>query len=475
MHRGLAAAGAVAGASLLVPAPALAHGLVGRSDLPIPTWLFTWGATGVLVVSFVALAVAWPKPKLQRPMGRAFPSSVDAALSSRATEIVCGTIGVLLFALTIYAGLAGAQSVAANWTPTFVYVGFWLGLVPVSLLFGDVFRAFNPWRAIGRTIGWLVSRVSRAVPEPLAYPERLGYWPAAAGLLAFGWLELVSASGDDPSTIAVAALVYSGFTFVGMSLYGVAAWSERGEAFGVYFGLFARMSPLGRVDGRLVLRPPLAGLTSWRPGRGGVALLAVMIGVVSFDGLSGGAPYNDMITGVVDGLRDVGLGPSLALEVAYAVSMLVVIGLSACLFLLGMNGAHGVDRSFSTRRLASSFAHTLVPIALAYVVAHYVSLLLLQGQALWFLASDPLGRGDDLFGTADRSIDYTFIGAEAFWYIQVGFVVAGHVAGLILSHDRALALYSDAKSAVRSQYWLLGVMVGFTTLALRLLAQAREG
>lgn len=475
IRRGVAAASAISAAAFAAPERASAHGLVGRQDLPIPTWLFTWGATGVLVVSFVALAAAWPVPKLQRPHGRPLPARVEALASSRVVEVVCGVIGILLFAFTIYAGLAGAQSVAANWTPTFVYVGFWLGLVPLSLLFGDIFRAFNPWLAIGRTVGWIVARVSRSVPEPLTYPQRLGYWPAAAGLLAFGWLEVISAGGDDPSTIAVAALVYSSFTFVGMSLYGVDAWSQRGEAFGVYFGLFARMSVIGRCDGRLALRAPLSGLTGWEPRDGGVALLAVMIGVVSFDGLSGGRPYNDSITDVIDGLRDIGLGPSLALETAYAVSMLLVIGLSAGLFLFGMRGAHSIDRRFSTRLLASKFAHTLVPIALAYVLAHYVSLLLLQGQALWFLASDPLGRGDNLFGTADRSIDYTFIGAETFWYLQVGFVVAGHVAGLVLSHDRALALYEDAKSAVRSQYWLLGVMVGFTTLALWLLAQAREG
>jgi hypothetical protein len=140
-----------------------------------------------------------------------------------------------------------------------------------------------------------------------------------------------------------------------------------------------------------------------------------------------------------------------------------------------MQGAHSVDRRLSTGKLARDFAHTLVLIAFAYVAAHYVSLLLLQGQSLAFLASDPLGRGSDLFGTADSTIDYAFIGAEAFWYMQVGFVVLGHVAALVLAHDRALALYDNARSAVRSQYWLLGVMVGFTTLALWLLAQAREG
>ena len=477
MRRGvLTVAGVALASALLLPPLAQAHGLVGRSDLPVPDWLFTWGAVAVLVVSFVALAASWPTPKLQRPRGRPLPAGVSRVLLSRAAEIVCGVIGVALFALVIYSGFAGTQTVTANWAPTFVYVAFWLGLVPLSLLFGDVFRAFNPWRAVGRAVGWVVARFTSNAPEPLAYPRRLGYWPAAAGLLAFGWLELISANGDDPGNVAIASLIYAACMFVGMALFGVEQWTDRGDGFGVYFSLFARMSPLGRRDGRLVLRPPLAGLPSWEAGPGSVALLAVMIGVVSFDGLSAGKPFNDLIGDVIPWLRnDVGLGPPQALEVSYAGGMLLAIALCAGFYLLGMKGAQGVDRRKGTRELSHSFVHTLVPIALAYVGAHYVSLLLLQGQALAALASDPLGRGADLFGSADAAIDYGLLGAETFWYLQVGFVVLGHVAALVLAHDRALAVYQSAKTAVRSQYWLLTVMVGFTTLALWLLAQAREG
>ena len=141
-------------------------------------------------------------------------------------------------------------------------------------------------------------------------------------------------------------------------------------------------------------------------------------------------------------------------------------------YMLGVVGARSVGGGFTTERLARAFVHTLVPISLAYVAAHYFTLLLFQGQAVEFLASDPLGEGSDLFGTADSQIDYTLIGANATWYWQVGFVVAGHVAALTLAHDRALALYDDAKLAVRSQYWMLAVMVGFTSLALWLLSQA---
>ena len=139
---------------------------------------------------------------------------------------------------------------------------------------------------------------------------------------------------------------------------------------------------------------------------------------------------------------------------------------------LGVLGAKSVGGGFSANRLANAFVHSLVPIALAYVAAHYFTLLLFQGQALGYLVSDPLGDGSDLFGTADSQIDYTLIGANATWYWQVGFVVAGHVTALTLAHDRALAIYDKARLAVRSQYWMLAVMIGFTSLALWLLSQS---
>ena len=128
--------------------------------------------------------------------------------------------------------------------------------------------------------------------------------------------------------------------------------------------------------------------------------------------------------------------------------------------------------SLDAERLRLAFVHSLVPIAVVYVAAHYLTLLLFQGQAIAYLASDPLGKGWDLFGTAGSAIDFSVIGQNTTWYFQVGFVVAGHVAALTLAHDRALVVYEQAKLAVRSQYWMLAIMVGFTTLALWLLAQA---
>jgi hypothetical protein len=450
-----------------------AHGLVARSDLPIPEWLFGWAAAMVLVVSFVALAVLWPEPKLEREHWKPLPGGLGRVLASRPVEIVCGAIGAALLGVVIYAGLRGTQSSTANLAPTFVYVIFWLALVPASVLFGDVFKAFNPWRAIGRGVGWIATKAARGgLPAPLSYPERLGHWPAAAGIFAFAVMELVASDGDKPETIAIATLVYSALTFVAMALYGVETWIARGEAFSVYFNLFSRLSPFETRDRVVGLRRPLSGLANLRPGSGTVPLLAVMIGSVTFDGASAGPIWTDIAPDIARFFQDLGISPQNSLELTFLLGLIAAIVLVYVFYRLGVLGARSVGGGFTAEQLARAFVHTLVPIALAYVAAHYFTLLLFQGQAVSFLASDPLGDGSDVFGTADSQIDYTLIGANSTWYWQVGFVVAGHVIALTLAHDRALALYEDAKLAVRSQYWMLAVMVGFTSLALWLLSQA---
>ena len=249
MHRRRLLARLVVAAGLLlaaVPESALAHGLVGREDLPIPKWLFGWAAAVVLVASFVGLAVLWPKPRLESPTERRI------AGIPRLLDPLAGAIGVALFVLVLYAGFEGSQTTTNNLAPTFIFVLFWVGLAVVSPIFGDVFKALNPWRAMARAVAWLASRIGRrALPSPMPYPAKLGRWPAAIGILAFAWVELVYSGRGDPSNLAVLALAYAAVQFVGMSLYGVETWNRYGDAFGVYFG---------------ALRPDLAAALDARAG-----------------------------------------------------------------------------------------------------------------------------------------------------------------------------------------------------------------
>jgi hypothetical protein len=412
------------------------------------------------VVSFVALAILWPDPKLEDEGWRALPRWFGRVVTSRVVEILCGAIGIFLLGVVVYTGFEGVQSSTANFAPTFIYVIFWLGFVPASVLLGDVFRAFNPWRAIGRSVAWVAKTAA------------LGRWPAVAGIFAFAAIELVASNGDRPENLAIAVLIYSAATFIAMALYGVEAWCDRGEAFSVYFNLFSRISVFETRGRELGVRKPLSGLAALRPAAGTVPLVAVMIGSVTFDGASEAQPWTDISPDLAQFFQDLGLNPQHSLELAFLLGLILTVLLVYGFYRLGVLGARSVGGGFSANRLANAFVHSLVPIALAYVAAHYFTLLLFQGQAMAFLVSDPLGDGSDIFGTSDSQIDYTLIGGEATWYFQVAFVVVGHVAALVLAHDRALALYDDPKQAVRSQYWMLAVMVGFTSLALWLLSQS---
>jgi hypothetical protein len=442
----------------------LAHGLVQRSQLPIPEWLFAWAAAAVLCVSFVALAALWPTPRLEHAGWRPLPGGAGRALGSRGVEVAGGVLGVAILALVLVTGYIGPPTPLDNFAPTFIFIIFWVGLVFASLLLGDVFRIFNPWRAIGRAL----LRDRRRRP----YPDSFGRWPAVIGLLGFTWIELASGWGEHPQTLATAVAGYSVLTLAAMAVYGVEPWARRGETFSVYYNLFSRLSVFETRDRVVGVRPPLAGLPRLDPIPGTVALVAVMIGTVTYDGLSQGQLWKDIAVQLSDGLSSLGVGLETTPKLVATIGLLIGVAIVEWFYTLGIAGARSVGGDLDAEQLRRRFIHSLVPIALVYVAAHYLTFLLFEGQSIFYLASDPFGEGWDLFGTASAAIDYSLLSQNGAWYLQVGFVVLGHVAALVLAHDRALVLYRDPKLAVRSQYWMLAIMVGFTSLALWLLSQA---
>jgi hypothetical protein len=446
------------------PSTAAAHGLARRSTLPLPAWMFGLAAAAVLVVSFVALAALWTKPRWEDPPPWRPLPAVGRLLGSRAVDVACGAIGVALTAVVILAGYLAPQSAFDNLAPTAILIWFWVGTAFASVLFGEVFRAFSPWRALGRAL-----RLTRA---RVAYPAHLGRWPAALGLLAFGWIELASGWGEEPARLVSAALAYSVVTLGCMAAFGTETWHERGEAFGVFFGALARMSVWEQRERVVGVRPPLRALSQLETGPGVVGFVLVAIGTITFDGLSAGPVWVDVSGTLTDTFGSWGLSESTAGVLAADTGLLFGVALCTGIYLLGIEGMRMTIRGHDTSELARMFVHSLVPIAFAYLAAHYLSFLLVEGQAIAYLANDPFGQGWNLLGTGLAGIDYEILSQELLWYLQVGFVVAGHVAGLALAHDRALARFGTGKEGVRSQYWMLGAMVCFTLLALTLLAEA---
>ncbi len=445
-----------AGAAALIAvtaAPAAAHGLGGRLDLPVPVWLFVYGAAAAVVISFVALGALWKQPRLEDGVsGRLLPGPLQRLLTSPVAEAVVRTLSVIVFALALATAIGGRDEPSRNLAPVLVYVWFWVGLAFVHALLGNWWATLSPWDTLARFLG-IGERPRRE------YPKAWGVWPAAVLLTGFLWMELVAPTGADPRALAWAIGVYTVITLAGMAVFGRDAWNRNGEGFAVFFGLLARMAVLARgEDGRVVLRPPLAGLPGLQPRPGMVAFVMVIIGSTTFDGFTGTSTWISWTGGL----------PATGLALAGTAGLLGTIVAVSLAYVLAMMAASAVART-PWHPLAVRFVHSLVPIAFAYVSAHYFSFLLLEGQGGIALLSDPFGFGWDLFGTATWAINFTLLSAVAIWYVQVFAIVAGHVAGVILAHDRSVAAF-HSKVAVRTQYALLAVMVMFTATGLLILS-----
>jgi hypothetical protein len=450
----------------------LAHGLGGVKDLPVPGWLFYYGAALVLILSFVALWALWKRPLLERAsQGRALPQGLEAVIRSRALRILAGAVSFALFLLVLVAAAIGDTSPDENIAPRFVFVVFWLGLPVLGVFLGNVWTVLSPWRAAADAAAWTWERAGLRWDTPFAYPERLGRWPGALLLFAFAALELAYWDPGDPRALAFAIILYSAITWLAMLAFGRDEWTESGEAFAVYFGLLARIAPFGERAGRLIVRWPFTGLTGLDPRPGTLAFVAVMLGSVAFDGFSQtdywAVDFRARLMRPViqrsPDLADV-LGALLA-----AAGLALMIVLVALAYIAAMKIAARAVRYEGD--LTREFLGSLVPIALAYVVAHYFSFFVRELQYLAPFASDPFGFGWDLLGTADVTPRINVLAPVTIWYAQVAGLVIGHVAGLVLAHDKAVELFDSPRKAAVSQYAMLALMVVYTVAGLWLLSR----
>jgi len=449
----------------------LAHGIGGVRDLPVPESFFFTTAAIVLVVSFVALGALWRRPLLERHQeGRSLPRLFQTILLSRALRVLLGAISVGLLVLTIATALFGTSLELLNFAPTFVYVIFWLGLPLLSVTLGNVWRVLSPWRAIADATVWVVERTGREAQPLLAPTERMGRYPAALALLAFVALELAHPRPAYPRTLGVAVALYSYWALAGMAVFGRDTWTRSGEGFAVAFELLSRIAPFALRDGRIVVRWPFTGLAGADRVPGTLVFIGVMLGSTSFDGFSRTTPWQNLLADVRAELAGEPLWViDLATTLVNLAGLVGFVGAVVLTYTAAVEGARRLTRA--PRSLVPDFVLPLVPIAFAYLVAHYFSQLLIQGQFIISLASDPFGKGWDLFGTVDFAPNLTIVSPETVWYVQVVALVVGHVAGLAIAHDRAVTLFEDRANALRSQYPMLGLMVLYTVGGLWLLSQ----
>lgn len=506
------AAAAAAAAVLGTAWPAGAHAFGQRYDLPVPLGLFLVGAGAAVVVSFLVIGVflgdiAWSR---RYPRLDLLRFAAGRLVTHRAVVMVVQLVSVVLFAVVVAAGFFGDQHPMRNFAPALVWIIWWVGMAYVSAFVGNLWMVINPW---GTIFAWAEalyggSGAGRRLSLDLPYPKALGTWPAVALLLAFVWLELVFPEPAIPANTAWMVVAYSAVTWTGMLLFGRRRWLRQGEAFSVLFGVLARFSPLeirttrtelcescefdcrdgdGDGDGdcvdcpdcfaraaagdrEIALRPFAVGLLGDR--RISISMMAFVLlalSTVLFDGYLVSPAWRGLESSVLGLFADPGEGARMAVKTAGLLAFWGIF-LGAYVTTCGAMGAL-IGWRLSLAETVGTFALSLVPISIAYHLAHYLSYLLIQGQYAIPLASDPFGFGWDLLGTAGYRIDIAVVGAKFAWYVAVAAIVTGHIVAVYLAHVQAATTIGERRLALRSQYPMTALMVVYTVTSLSILAE----
>ena len=446
----------------------LAHGLGGSSDLPVPYAYSVIGAAWALTFTFALVAFAWRRPRFDplKP-GHPLPAVVTALVDSRLTRGVAATAALLFAAWVVLAGLWGPQTQANALLGVF-YVLLWVGLVAVSLLFGPVWRVISPVR----TIYLLLQRITpQSLARPrLCYPEGWGYRPAALGLFGFVWMELASPNPASLPWVKSWLLIYVVVLLGGAWLCGQ-RWFARVDPFGVYSMAVSRLSPFRRnpETRRIVIGNPFDHLLSLPIRPGVVAILALLLGSTAFDSFSSSVTWRNFADGLAKAIHVVPL--EVSLSALRTIGLLVFVAVVAATFSLAARATGGIDRE-QRRALPGQMAHSLIPIVVGYIFAHYLSYLVERGQQAVFTLADPFGRGWNLLGLAHLHVAYVLsMHPTVLAVIKVSCVVTGHIVAVIAAHDKALRLLPTGHQ-LTGQLTMMLVMVSYTFTGLYLLFSA---
>jgi hypothetical protein len=446
----------------------LSHGLGGSSDLPVPYAFSVIGAAWALTFTFALVAFAWKRPRFDpdNPT-RPLPAAVTAFVGSRVTRGVAAAAGLVFAGWVLLAGLWGPQTQGNALLGVF-YVLLWVGLVVISLSAGPVWRVISPVRTV-----YLMLR--RVIPDRLArprfsYPDSWGYRPAAAGLFAFVWMELASPNPAALSWVKSWLLVYTLVLLVGAWLCGQ-RWFARVDPFGVYSMAVSRLCPFRRdpKTRNIAVGNPFDHLVSLPIRPGVVAVLAVLLGSTAFDSFSSSTTWRNFADGVARAVH--GVPASVSSSALRTAGLLAFVAVVATTFSLAARATGGVD---GARRAAlpGQLAHSLIPIVVGYIFAHYLSYLVERGQQAVFTLADPLGRGWNLLGLAHLHVAYVLsLHPTVLAVVKVTSVVTGHIVAVIAAHDRALRLLPSGHQ-LTGQLTMMLVMVGYTFTGLYLLFSA---
>ena len=488
-------------------APLYAHAFGQRYDLPIPLNYFLAGAAATVALSFVVLGffVQSASERITYPKLNLLTVPVlGAVLSGRIAGTAVRILSVAIFALLLFAGFFGTERAIENVSPVFIWIIWWVGMGYVVALFGNVWSFLNPWKITFEWYRRVRGHAGEPEDPPFDYPEWMDVWPALVLFFMFAWAENVFTAAYQPRALAVMVLLYSVLTWAGMAAFGKHTWLRNGEAFAVLFGFFARFSPTEtRVINRAVcavcysscrlesersdcvdcydcweyaapqsrrlnLRPPAIGLALQRRVPVATAAFVILaLATVSFDGFQDTKTWADARTAML-AFASLDVVDTLALTAAPLAFALVYL-----IFAWGIKALSGDEGGIL--EVAGAYVFSLVPIALAYNLAHFITLLLIQGQLIIPVASDPFGYGWDIFGTKGYLVNLQIISARTVWFISLAAIVLGHVISVYLAHLISLRRAASASSAMRGQIPMLALMILYTATSLWIIAQPIVG
>ena len=500
----------VALAAAFLAQPVYAHGIGDRTELPVPLGYFLAGAGVAVAFSFAVIGLFFRGGSASASYWRydLFQHRALRLVLAGPVLLPFKLLSVFLLGLVVVAGLAGDQTPTLNFAPVFVWIIWWVGMAFLAALVGNLWAVLNPWKALFEFAEALyrLFRPGRSLSLNVSYPTAWGIWPAVALFLCFSWLQDAFPQNSLPDRVAVMAIVYTVITLGGMAVFGKHCWLRHGEAFSVVFGFFAKFAPtesrvtnpalcqacgshcLGQdgdcvncyecfekaEDRELNVRPLAIGL-SRKDGitNDALAMVVLLLATVTFDGFSATSAWVDFQSYVVDAFSGaINYAAFNSLTLADTIGVLLFPAAFLFVFLLFCSFMSlAAEQGLGAPEMARAFALSLIPIALAYNIAHFITLLLVQGQLIVPVASDPLGRGWDLFGTADYQIAIGIINARIVWFLSVAVIVAGHVLAVYLAHLAAFRLFKDRTTALNSQYPMLTLMVLYTVVSLWIIAQ----
>jgi hypothetical protein len=494
---------------VVVCAPASAHGFGMRYDLPLPLLLWIIGAASTVLLSFffVAIFVRW-NPGTEAPAEvNLLRWKTGRVISGRAFRFIARLCAVGALIVIVVAGMFGDQIPTRNLAPTAIWIAWWVGFSYLSAFVGNIWCVINPWAALFEWYEESFSIQSARRGARIGWPKTLGVWPATGLFIAFAWIELVWDGRSIPSRLAWLAIGFSAITWMGMLLFGRNTWLRYGDPFALAFSVLARFAPTEMrvatcvVDARAraanggvstidrgepvdcdcyyraaeskrrwILRAPGAGLLHTKnvtPSL--VVFVIVMLSTVTFDGLMATPLWQRIENALYEGLPILGDSRLTIINTLGLLSFCTIF--IAVYRVVATLVANASQKAMTVDTASRAFVLTLVPIAIAYLVAHYSSYFLIQGQLLIRLASDPFGFGWNIFGSAHFRPDIGIVGARFVWYTSVFAIVLGHVVAISLAHIIALRNVDDPRAAMRSQIPMLVLMVGYTMMSLWIIAQ----